>query len=248
VAFLNIFREAEKRRARDRDRGALTIRLDSGAYRSYSFGQLFDLVGKYAAVLEEAGLARGGRVAFIGENSPEWIIALLLIFKPDCTAVLIDPSLPDSSVFDFIERSDPRCIMASVKAAEKRHTDPPVFDIRGGAFMGENRPDFRKTYRPTPDGDPELAAIMFSSAASENLLAALREFKPTGFAGVPRIFTEFKSRMLDTAAYFAGKGFVKRKLRWVSGISPSKTAEGYVGAARGILAPAYLLLLNGGLL
>lgn len=168
---MNIFDTIFESNSSHLDKLALSITMNNGDKRSFSYGQMFDSIERYVTALINAGLSEGDRVAFISEGCPEWTIAFFAVCKIRCTAVLIDASLPYSELVEYIERSDVRAAYFSEKTLLKFPDisvyNFPIFDIlKGTAFKGclEKLPeDSIKTIDP----DAEIAAIIFSSGTTK---------------------------------------------------------------------------------
>ena len=77
---------------------ALSVTMDDGSTRAYTYGDVFSKVAEYADRLLSSGVREGDRIAIACEGSPEWTIAFLAVCKIKCTAALIDASLDRKSV------------------------------------------------------------------------------------------------------------------------------------------------------
>jgi acyl-CoA synthetase (AMP-forming)/AMP-acid ligase II len=60
--------------------------------RQYTYGQLDRMAGVMAAALAARGVRPGTRVALMGSNRPEWIVAMLAIWRAGAAVVLFSPS------------------------------------------------------------------------------------------------------------------------------------------------------------
>lgn len=96
---------------------AMSMTMDNGERRAYTYGEVFAQVDKYADSLTAAGVTAGDRVAFVSESCPEWTIAFLAACKLHCTAALIDASMAAAELEEFILRSDVRAAFFSPKTA-----------------------------------------------------------------------------------------------------------------------------------
>jgi benzoate-CoA ligase len=63
-----------------------------------SYCQLDEQSARFAALLLQAGVARGDRLAFVAGDSPEYVVALLGCLKLGACAVLVNPALPAGDV------------------------------------------------------------------------------------------------------------------------------------------------------
>ena len=68
---------------------ALRVKRD-GAYRTWSYAQVWSQARAAAACLRDRGVGAGDRVALWAENSPEWVLAYLGIHLAGATAVPLD--------------------------------------------------------------------------------------------------------------------------------------------------------------
>ena len=147
---------------------ALSVTMDDGSTRAYTYGDVFSKVAEYADRLLSSGVREGDRVAIACEGSPEWTIAFLAVCKIKCTAALIDASLGAEELKSFIDRSDVRAAFLSPKTFGKFTNFPdyrfPVFNVYDcTVFDGcKNSVD----EEPTVDPAPEIATIIYSSGTT----------------------------------------------------------------------------------
>ena len=152
---------------------AVSMTMDSGAVKKYTYGTLFAKSEQYARQLERSGIGQGDRVILVGENSPQWQMAFLGIMKLKATAVLIDASLSTKDLKSLIEKSDARCIYTSEKVKEKLGASAP-YRVPIMNLDNEGRP-FKDSYKVlspfiprTEDGDSNVALIIYSSAITQS--------------------------------------------------------------------------------
>lgn len=152
---------------------AVSITMDSGVVKKYTYGTLFERSDQYAEQLEISGIRSGDRVILVAENSPQWQIAFLGIMKLGATAVLIDASLGSEDLKNLIEKSDARGIYTSEKVKEKLGDSAPyrvpVMNLDNG---GRPFKDSYKVLSPfipkTEDGDSNIALIIYSSGTTRS--------------------------------------------------------------------------------
>jgi len=152
---------------------AVSMTMDSGVVKKYTYGALFAESEQYAAQLEISGIRQGDRVILVAENSPQWQMAFLGIMKLRATAVLIDASLGAEDLKGLIEKSDARCIYTSEKVKEKLGDSVsyriPIMNLDNG---GRPFKDSYKVLSPfiskTEDGDPNIALIIYSSGTTRS--------------------------------------------------------------------------------
>lgn len=152
---------------------AVSMTMDSGVVKKYTYDALFAESDQYAAQLEMSGIRPGDRVILVAENSPQWQMAFLGIMKLGATAVLIDASLGAEDLKSLIEKSDARCIYTSEKVKEKLGDSAPyrvpIMNLDNG---GRSFKDSYKVLSPfipkTEDGDPNIALIIYSSGTTRS--------------------------------------------------------------------------------
>lgn len=79
--MMNIFDTVYEFNSKNLDKRAMSITMDNGNKRSYSYGEVFSAVEKYADTLIKAGVKAGDRIAFVAESSPEWTVAFFASCK-----------------------------------------------------------------------------------------------------------------------------------------------------------------------
>lgn len=158
------------------EKRAMSIALDNGENRVYTYGEVFQKVDRYAERLTAAGIRAGDRVAFVCESCPEWTIAFLAVCKLCCTAVLLDASLGGETLMDFIRFSDVRAAFFSEKASEKlppHALEFPVFRVLDGTVFPNSPARVPDSMPQTPDPDKDAACILFSSGTTRKAAGIL---------------------------------------------------------------------------
>ena len=167
---MNIFETVYEINRNRLDSRAMSITMDNGDKRAYTYGEMFKKVNLYAEVLSAAGVVAGDRVAFVSESCPEWTIAFLAACKLHCTAALIDASMAAAELEEFILRSDVRAAFFSPKTAAKFQEIPsflfPVFNILDASPIAGYRTTVSSDLSETPDKDENIACIIFSSGTT----------------------------------------------------------------------------------
>jgi acyl-CoA synthetase (AMP-forming)/AMP-acid ligase II len=77
--------------------------------RQYTRGQLDEMAGGYAAALAARGVKPGMRVALMGSNRPEWVAAVLGIWRAGAAAALFSPSWKQAETEHAIAIVRPAC-------------------------------------------------------------------------------------------------------------------------------------------
>ncbi|MFZ7121579.1 MAG: AMP-binding protein [Eubacteriaceae bacterium] len=150
---------------------ALSITMDNGEKRAYTYAQLDEKVEIFANKLLSINIFSGDRIALIAENSPEWIISYLAILKIQCSAVLIDSTLSQDEILQLLNKSDVRCIFMSPKIIGKLEKnlskEVPVLNLLNNGESFHNYPSTIALSIPkTTDGDNNIATILYSSGTT----------------------------------------------------------------------------------
>lgn len=264
---MGIYKVIYETNKENKNKIAVSIRMDNGDKREYSYGELFEKADIFVERLKNSNVIKGDRVIILAENSPEWNIAYLAIMKMKCTAVLIDSTLSNEEILKLIKQSDARCIFSSPKVISKIGVDSsitiPILNIMDNANTFEGSiSKVSEENKGTIDGNEDIALIIFSSGTtksasgimhsheaminsikmtseqnkindedrilsilpnthiygvvtcllgsmmlggrlhyidslnSENLLTAFKEFKPTIFPAVPKVYELFERQIV----------------------------------------------------
>jgi len=154
-----------------KENNAFSVLLDTGFYRTYTYGQLLEYAISYSLKLIDSGVSEGDRIALIAENSPEWVISYLSILLCKCTPVLIDSSLANSELTEFVQISDVRGIMMSPNVRSKFLLAPslgiPTYNLidKANPFTGDPA-ELSPDHPSTSDPDSSIIAIIYSSGTT----------------------------------------------------------------------------------
>ncbi len=123
--------------------------------RRYSLAQLDALADGLAAALSKRGVKAGERVALMASNRPEFIVALLAIWRLAATVVLISPAWKRAEVEHALALADPGHAVGDhpvlAELIPMLHLDEPISP--GEPLFGS----------PPPDAD---ALLVFSSGTT----------------------------------------------------------------------------------
>lgn len=152
------------------DRVALQIFKD-GELLGYTYAQLVEEFKAGAVTLQRCGVKPGDRVILLAENSPEWMIAYLAALAAKTTVVLLDPSLMPADLAELIARSDPRALLVSQRQYEKlpfqKNFELPILNIHDSLNpFDQTSSTVHPSVLPTPDPDPTIAALIFTSGTT----------------------------------------------------------------------------------
>jgi long-chain acyl-CoA synthetase len=124
--------------------------------RHYTLAQLNALADGLAASLTESGVTAGRRVALMASNRPEFVVALLAIWRLAAAVVLISPAWRRHEVEHALALTDPSHAIGDHEVLSQlmpmRHLDEPISP--GKPVSGST---------PSPDADAVLA---FSSGTT----------------------------------------------------------------------------------
>lgn len=167
---MNIYESVYKQNISHPNKRALSVTMNNGDRRVYTYGEVFEKTAQYAERLTAAGVRAGDRVAFVSEGCPEWTIAFFAVCKLHCTAVLLDASLTGAELDGFLAQSDVRAAFFSPKTAEKFEGIAPylypVFNVLDGTVLAGYADTVSASLPATPDPDEEIACIIFSSGTT----------------------------------------------------------------------------------
>ncbi len=130
--------------------------------REYSLERLEALAGGLAADLAQRGVRAGERVALMSSNRPEFIVAVLAIWRLGAAAVLLSPAWKHGDVEHALSITKPadavgdHQVLAGLMAM--RHLDDPITPGQG----------------PFPQPDPQADAVLVFSSGTTGLPKAVR--------------------------------------------------------------------------
>jgi len=113
---------------RYQDRAAFKTKRE-GVFQPTSFNALQERVAELATCYFELGLRKGDRVAILGENRTEWVIAYLAAVTAGLVAVPVDRDLKEREIRHILDFSDSRLLVVSDSYFSKVEESLP--DITG---------------------------------------------------------------------------------------------------------------------
>ncbi|KAJ5935816.1 AMP-dependent synthetase/ligase [Penicillium verhagenii] len=132
------------RALQNHDTSSLAV-VHSASTRSFTYGNLVADVLRAKDDLERkaSGKLTGERVAFLAENSYDYVITLLAIFASDAIALPLSPSFPVGELQYIMDNSRAKVLLATEKYADKAGQIlkaglelEPLFDIRQKIEVG----------------------------------------------------------------------------------------------------------------
>ena len=130
-----------------------------------SYRALLAAVEQVAAALGDAGIQRADRVAFLCEDSTDYVIGSLAILSLSAVVVPISPSLMKDETEAVLDRIDVHALLFDTTAHERSHAQP----LAAGGFVGKQFGLWKRRARNDLPADyPELnpAFIRFSSGTT----------------------------------------------------------------------------------
>ncbi|KAJ5109475.1 hypothetical protein N7456_006150 [Penicillium angulare] len=128
------------RALKDHDPSSLAV-VHSVSTRSFTYGNLIADVLRAKDDIErkssKTGKLAGERVAFLAENSYDYVVTLLAIFASDAIALPLSPAFPIGELQYIMDNSQAKMLLATEKYADKAQqilkaglNQDPLFDIR----------------------------------------------------------------------------------------------------------------------
>ncbi|MFT3698575.1 MAG: acetate--CoA ligase [Kofleriaceae bacterium] len=95
------------------DRIALRYEREDGVRETFTYGQLSDAVGRFAAALQDLGVTKGDRVAIYASNVPESIISIHACYRIGAVYSVIFAGFSASAVRDRLEDAAPKVVVVT---------------------------------------------------------------------------------------------------------------------------------------
>ncbi|KAJ5180910.1 hypothetical protein N7492_004120 [Penicillium capsulatum] len=136
--------------------------IHSVSNRTFTYGNLVADVLRARDDLEHkvsktAGKLSGERVAFLADNSYDYVVTLLAIFASDAIALPLSPAFPTGELQYIVDNSQAKVLLATEKHAEKAEQvlaaglqREPLFDVRPKLQTGAAGSDSIKLEDPKP--------------------------------------------------------------------------------------------------
>ncbi|MCF8222897.1 MAG: AMP-binding protein [Bacteroidales bacterium] len=144
---------------------------------TYSFNDILSNVESLIAYLEKLGINKGDRIAVLGPNSPEWVLAYLAITSMGSTVVPILHDFSADEVYSILEHSEARALFVTEKTDFSFGSYPGSLEhvISLEDFSLLRTPDNKFKYsagmKPSREYDvneDDLAAIIYTSGTTGN--------------------------------------------------------------------------------
>ncbi len=155
------------------DKPALQIERGDGYY-VVSYNNVLRLSINVAYHLMQQGYTKGDKIAIVGNNSPEWVIAYFAIQIAGCTGVPIDRLLGADEIIHILHDSETKFLFADDKYAEILGNDPTPYLESMLSLSAENSQNIYSVITTTdmhdfklfPDIGPEDDAVFLYTSGT----------------------------------------------------------------------------------
>ncbi|KAJ5565744.1 hypothetical protein N7535_007382 [Penicillium sp. DV-2018c] len=107
-------------------------------HKTWSYGELKDLVDKMAALLKDRGIHTGDTVGVFTTNSPEMVVTVYALSKLGAVAALINTNLRDDTFVHCLNVSGSKLIVSTADLAQHVCVDLPHFTVNMTSFESAN--------------------------------------------------------------------------------------------------------------
>ncbi len=142
--------------ARDPDKTALIATDGTGGHCEFTYRQLADAISTLAASLSRRGLKRGARIALIGANSAEYLVAYFAIMRAGLVAVPVNTRLPDETIAFILADS----------AAEFAFAEPRYQALLPSEDFAAIRAGDATDFPTVAPGAHEVAMVLYTSGST----------------------------------------------------------------------------------
>jgi acyl-CoA synthetase (AMP-forming)/AMP-acid ligase II len=142
--------------ARDPGKTALIAADGAGGHREFTCRQLAGATATLAAALAGRGLKRGTRIALIGANSAEYLIAYFAIMRAGLVAVPVNTRLPDETIGFILQDA----------AAEFAFTEPRYRTLLPSADFAAIGPGGGTEFATVTPAPHEVAMVLYTSGST----------------------------------------------------------------------------------
>ncbi len=144
------------------DAAAIRV-LRDGAYRTWSYAEVWRLACSVASILRSRGINPGDRVALFADNSPEWVFAYLGIFLSGAVVFPLDAQYTElelGTILNFAGCKMMLCSEAKRSLAEGRTPETVTIDGKAAIF---DAPSLEPLVPRRPE---ELMTVIFTSGTT----------------------------------------------------------------------------------
>ncbi len=192
--------------------------------REVSFGELLEEIARRSAALTEAGLRSGDRVAFVAENSADYILTVLAVWQADGVPVTVYPSTTEADLKSTLLDADPALVVSDsiTDALARSAARPglPVATIDDGFAPGGVAADAEPT---APELRQQLSLISYSSGTTSRPKAIM--LSAAALSNAARTFSEaWRINENDVT-------LVCLPMAWLFGLTTASLSTLYAGGA-----------------
>jgi long-chain acyl-CoA synthetase len=139
--------------------------LKDERWTSITYGEFLSMAGAAASALKEEGTGRGGRVAIVAENRPEWCAFYLGTLMRGAVAVPVDMRLTPGEIRNILEHSGAGAVVFSGKTARAvkeavEGLDLKLLDVDSVDLKREGEFSYEET------GEDDLASLLYTSGTT----------------------------------------------------------------------------------
>jgi acyl-CoA synthetase (AMP-forming)/AMP-acid ligase II len=142
--------------ARTPDKTALIATDGAGGHQELTYRQLADAIAPLAANIAKRGFKRGAKIALIGANSAEYLIAYFAIMRAGLVAVPVNTRLPDETI---------AFILADC-AAEFAFAEPRYRALLRSEDLAVIGPGDGADFATVTPGPHEVAMVLYTSGST----------------------------------------------------------------------------------
>jgi len=149
--------------------------METPGERSYSYGEVTDISGRFATYLTQCGIAVGDRVAAQIDKSPEGFMLYLACLRMGVIYVPLNTAYSRTEIEYFIKDSEPGLLVCQPKSLDEITPVAEKFNVRAIRSLGVNgegtfidsamkcRPDGFMSFKGSSS---EVAALLYTSGTT----------------------------------------------------------------------------------
>ncbi len=195
-----------------RDKDCFHIKRN-GSYTSWTFGDFHRDCNRCSDALHRGGLKKGDRVAVIGENMPEWVLAYHAAIYAGGITVPIDPNIPSEEIWEIVRVTEARFVFCSrtflptMKEIQQTHDSLKHIVL----LETDSEDSVKSIYRFMETGDPDKdiarqsfepddhMVIIFTSGTTgkaKGVILTQKNYTVVGRYAIPRMHLTQKTTVL----------------------------------------------------
>jgi long-chain acyl-CoA synthetase len=157
---------------RDRGAGPALVAFRRHGTVTVSYAELGESVARAAQGLRQRGVAPGDRVALLGPNCPEWVVACFAIVAAGAVAVPLDPQTTLDTIDAELGHVQPVLMITTAARRAELERLPPLTSARFLLLDDDGSDGINALARETPSADlarvapTDLASLLFTSGTT----------------------------------------------------------------------------------